>query len=352
VTNAATEPNIHSVTAGYLLLNPPAGASIDTNGVFTWTPGQTQSPGTNLITTVVTNTNPYDLVNPHLSATNSFTVIVREVNQSPVLPSIPPQIVNEFSLLIVTNTATEPNIHALTAGYLLLNPPLGASIDANGVITWTPAEGQGPSTNILTTVVTNTDALDTVNSHLSATNSFTVVVNEINRPPVLGSLTNWTVNPGQTISFTATATDPDIPSETLTFSLVSPPAGATIGASSGQFTWRPSITQANTTNVVQIQVTDSNPAAVNSQHLSDTKSFTAVINSLAPVILTPLPAAGGKFQMQINGTVGPDYTILGSTNLSAWSSITTTNPAATPFRFTDPSTGAIRYRFYRVLLGP
>ena len=60
----------------------------------------------------MTNTNPYDLVNPHLSATNSFTVIVQEVNVAPVLPSIPAQTVNELTLLTVTNTATEANMHA------------------------------------------------------------------------------------------------------------------------------------------------------------------------------------------------------------------------------------------------
>ena len=65
---------------------------------------------------MVTNTDPYDLVNPHLSATNSFTVVVREVNVAPVLPVIPDQTVNELTLLTVTNTATNANIHSAIAG--------------------------------------------------------------------------------------------------------------------------------------------------------------------------------------------------------------------------------------------
>ena len=40
-------------------------------GVITWTP---LTPGTNTITTVVTNNDSFDLVNPTLTATNSFTV--------------------------------------------------------------------------------------------------------------------------------------------------------------------------------------------------------------------------------------------------------------------------------------
>jgi hypothetical protein len=183
VTNTATESNIHS-TLGYGLVNPPAGMGIDTNGIITWTPQQNQSPSTNLVTTVATSSNPYDPVNPHLSATNTFAVIVKEVNVAPVLPVIGTQSVNELALLTVTNTATESNIHS-TLGYGLVNPPAGMSIDANGVITWTPQQNQSPSTNLVTTVATSSNPYDPVNPHLSATNTFTVIVKEVNVAPEL-----------------------------------------------------------------------------------------------------------------------------------------------------------------------
>jgi hypothetical protein len=51
--------------------------------VITWTPSQNQSPGTYTLTTVVINTDPYDLVNPQLSATNSFTVTVNNSSSVP-----------------------------------------------------------------------------------------------------------------------------------------------------------------------------------------------------------------------------------------------------------------------------
>jgi hypothetical protein len=156
-------------------VNPPAGAAIDASGIITWTPSQNQSPGTNTLTTIVTNSNPQDLINPHLSATNSFTVVVREVNVAPVLPVIPNQTVNELTMLTVTNTASEADIHA-TLGYMLVNPPAGAAIDASGIITWTPSQNQSPGTNTITTIVTNSNPQDLLNPHLSATNSFTVFV--------------------------------------------------------------------------------------------------------------------------------------------------------------------------------
>ena len=37
-----------------------------------------------------------------------------------MLPVIAQQTVNELELLVVTNTATEPNIHSVTVGYGLL----------------------------------------------------------------------------------------------------------------------------------------------------------------------------------------------------------------------------------------
>jgi uncharacterized repeat protein (TIGR01451 family) len=175
VTNTATEPDPHATTLGYGLVNPLTGMAIDTNGIITWTPAQNQSPSTNTITTVVTNSDPSDLVNPQLTATNSFTVIVREVNTAPILPAIPTQTVNEQTLLTVTNTATNSNIHATNLGYSLVNPPVGMSI-SNGIITWTPAHNQSPSTNTIITVVTNSDPFDLVNPQLTATNSFTVIV--------------------------------------------------------------------------------------------------------------------------------------------------------------------------------
>ena len=102
------------------------------------------------------------------------------MNIAPALPVIPTQTVNELTLLTVTNTATNANIHSTISGYTLVNPPTGASISTNGIITWTPSQTQSPSTNTFTTVVTNTNPYDLINPHLTATNSFTVIVREVN----------------------------------------------------------------------------------------------------------------------------------------------------------------------------
>jgi transposase-like protein len=281
-TNTASEADIHA-TLGYELVNPPVGAAIDASGIITWTPSQIQSPGTNTITTVVTNTDPHDLINPHLSATNSFTVVVREVNVAPVLPVIAKQTINELTLLTVTNTASEADIHA-TLGYELVNPPVGAAIDVSGIITWTPSQTQSPGTNTITSVVTNTDPYDLINSHLSATNSFTVVVREVNVAPILQVIADQTLNELTLLTVTNTASEADIHA-TLGYELVNPPVGAAIDAS-GIITWTPSQTQSSSTNTIITVVTNTDPYDLINPHLSATNSFTVVVRevNVAPIL--------------------------------------------------------------------
>src|SRR5262249_15899052 len=160
----------------YQLVNPPPGASISPNGVITWTPSEAQGPGSYTITTIVTDSNPAAVNEKALTATNSFTVTVNELNDAPVLPQQTNQTINDFAPLTVTNTATDSDSPANTLPYLLVNPPQGASISANGVITWTPAEAQGPGSYTITTVVTDSSPQAVNQKALSATNSFTVTV--------------------------------------------------------------------------------------------------------------------------------------------------------------------------------
>ena len=99
--------------------------NISSNGIFTWMPSQTQSPGNYTVTVVATNSDTNDTVNPVLTATNTFTVVVKEVNIAPQMPIIAPQTVNEQVTLTVTNTATEPNIHAIDDGLWVDQPADG-----------------------------------------------------------------------------------------------------------------------------------------------------------------------------------------------------------------------------------
>jgi autotransporter-associated beta strand protein len=169
-----------------------------------------------------------------------------------------------------------------------------------------------------------------------------------NRPPVLAPVANATITAGQTLLLTNTATDADVPAQTLTFSLAASPTGATINTTNGLITWRPAIAQAPFTNRFTVVVTDSGTPA-----MSATQSFTVtVLLPATPVFSSPTNAAG-QFQSLIDGSVGPDYLIYATTNLLAdWRLLEWTNPVTLPFVFVDPIVVNSSQRYYRVLLGP
>ncbi|MGD0632531.1 MAG: N,N-dimethylformamidase beta subunit family domain-containing protein, partial [Terracidiphilus sp.] len=157
VTNTASDSDIPINPLGYVLTGP-TGSTIDTNGVIRWTPTVGQVPGVYTFTTVVTDTNVYAVNAQDLSATNSFTVTVQAIHNGPVLGVVSNQVMNELTLLTVTNAATDNDIPALPLSYTLTvtnaltgSAVTNASINTNGVITWTPTEVQGPSTNTFTT---------------------------------------------------------------------------------------------------------------------------------------------------------------------------------------------------------
>jgi hypothetical protein len=167
-----------------------------------------------------------------------------------------------------------------------------------------------------------------------------------NTPPVLAAISNYTVNVGQIVAFTANATDSNQPPPSLSFSLLSAPANATLGTNSGAFSFRPLVSQANTTNPISLEVIDSEKPP-----LSATQSFTVTVNPLTLPHVSPNGWTNGQFMLQVSGQSGPDYEIQSSTNLTQWSSVFTTNSPAMPFIWRDmAATNAEGY--YRIVVGP
>src|SRR5207253_85208 len=92
---------------------------------------------------------------------------------------------------------------------------------------------------------------------LSDTKTFTVFVNEVNSAPTLSVVSNRTIVELTTLTFTNTAADTDAPANTLTFSLdPGAPAGASVNATNGVFTWTPTEAQGPSTNPITVRVTD------------------------------------------------------------------------------------------------
>jgi subtilisin-like proprotein convertase family protein len=174
----------------------------------------------------------------------------------------------------ISCVATDLDTPPLPLTFALLKGPAGLSI-SNGVIYWTPTEAQGPSTNSVIVSVSN--------GAFSVTNSFFVNVLESNLPPafLLTNIPNQLVIVPGTLVLTNAATDPDIPVNALTYTLLNPPANAVINTN-GVITWTPTPAQAGTNYLFATVVTDANPWAVNAQSLSVTNYFYVSV-------LPPLP---------------------------------------------------------------
>ena len=128
--------------------------------------------------------------------------------------------------------ATDPDLPVNTLSYSLLSGPAGASINpATGLVSWTPTEAQGPSSNTFVVQVT-----DNGSPALSAQVSFSVTVTEANRAPVLAGISDKSISELATLSFNLSATDPDLPANAISYSLVSGPAGAAVDPVTGLFT--------------------------------------------------------------------------------------------------------------------
>ena len=85
---------------------------------------------------------------------------------APALPVIPRKHVSELTLLTVTNTATDSNIHS-TVGYSLLNPPAGGGHQRRRRHHLDTHQAENNSTNTIITVATSTDTFDQVNPQLT-----------------------------------------------------------------------------------------------------------------------------------------------------------------------------------------
>lgn len=247
----ATDSNVPPLPLVYSTVNPPSNSSINaTTGEFRWTPTETQGNGTTYAITIRVS-------DGQLSTDRVVNITANEVNSAPVLANIPALTVTEGTLLTFTAGATDSDLPANTLTYTLIGAPVGALIHPDtGVFTWTPSENQGPGSFSFT--------VRAGDGNLTDEQLVSVTVNEANTAPVLSAIPTQSVDKGALLTFTASATDVDLPANTLTFTLIGAPSGAMIGPTTGIFTWTPA-TAGNfnfTVSVSDGSLTDDQPVSV------------------------------------------------------------------------------------------
>lgn len=112
-----------------------------------------------------------------------------------------------------------------------------------------------------------------------------MTINSTNSPPVLDPIGDKAVDELTQLVFTATATDPDVPGQTLSYSLgPGAPAGASIDPLTGVFTWAPTEAQGPGSYPVKVIVTDNGASP-----MSDFETIQVTVNE---VNLDPIVEAG------------------------------------------------------------
>ena len=266
---SASDPDLPVNTLTYsLAAGAPAGMTIDSGtGVMRFTAPSTDRQATYPVTVIVR-----DNGSPSLSDSRSFNIRVTAQRTAPVLDALSNITIPEMVERTIAITAQDLDLPDDALNYALESGPVGATLDqATGLLRWTPTEAQGPGAFPVTVRVTDRDGR-------SDSKSFTITVTEVNRPPVLEPLTSARITAGQSFSFAARASDPDLPLNTLTYSISgNAPPGYTFNTATGQFNWTAPVNSVPTQYSFFVQVIDNG-----SPNLTDIKPVSITVD--LPVI--------------------------------------------------------------------
>ena len=216
-----------------------------------------------------------------LSDFDDVVFTVTAVNDPPVLDPVGSQSGDELTLISFTATASDVDIPAQTLTFSLEGGvPSGASIgELSGVFEWTPSEDQGPAVYTFDVVVS--DGID------SDSETITITVDEVNLNPVIDPIGSKSIEEETLLTFTATASDDDIPIQTLAFRLEdgnsgNVPSGALI-TSDGIFTWTPTEEQSPGVYTFDVVVKDDDLA-------EDRETITVTVDEVNdPPIVSNIP---------------------------------------------------------------
>ncbi len=225
----------------YRLQSGPAGMTVNSSGLVSWTPGAQQA-AQNAVVLVAADPAGNE-------TTQSFTI---DLLQGPNVQPVGNQSVDEGDTVSFTVSATPNGDDVPLTFSLVAGAPAAATIDANtGEFSWTTTETDGPGQYTINIRVTAPSGANHVESVL-------VSVGEINQPPVLDAIGDVSAAEGQLVDFTVSAVDLDLPANQLSYSLVgNVPSGAAID-SAGRFTWRPGETHGGGNYAITVQVSDAN----------------------------------------------------------------------------------------------
>jgi len=273
-TLVGADADLPAQTLTYSLVSGPGAVTGD---VWSWTPGETDGPGTFTVTVKVSDGTA--------EAQQSFDITVNEVNQAPTLEDPADGSVDELVAISRTLVGADADLPAQTLTFSLVTGP--GSVAGNEW-SWTPGETDGPGTFTVTVKVSDGTA--------EAQQSFDITVAEVNQAPTLADPADGSVDELVAISRTLVGADADLPAQTLTYSLVSGP-GSVAG---NEWSWTPGETDGPGTFTVTVKVSDGTAEAQ--------QSFDITVNEVnqAPTLEDPADGSVDELVAISRTLVGAD----------------------------------------------
>jgi hypothetical protein len=192
-----------------------------------------------------------------------------------VLDPIGDRTVAEGDLLEFTISATDADGDPLT--YSASGLPTGANFSpATRTFSWTPGYDQAGTHSAVHFEVSD--------GSLADSEDIAITVSNVPQPPVLNPIGNKSVNEGQLLQFTISATDAD--GDPLTYSASNLPSGASFDPGTRTFSWTPASGQEDTYPGVHFQVSDG--------VLTDSENITITV-SVWPTLPLRVNAGGGVY---------------------------------------------------------
>ncbi len=300
------------------------------------------------------------------SADATVSITVTEVNDAPV--ANPQSVTMSEDGLNKAITLSGSDVDGDSLTYSIVAGPSNGALGGTGRNrTYTPVANFNGAESL--TFKVNDGTVDSPAATVSIT------INAVNDAPVLAAIPAQAVNESALLTFAASATDVDLPANTLTYSLVGAPTGAAISPSSGVFTWTPTDAQGPasynfTARVSDGTLTSSQPVAVTvygilgnpgddtdgdgvsnllewALHLDPVKSdtFTPILDTTAPGFFytyTRRKNTNAVFQVEWADTLGGTWSTAGVGSATVMSQTTTSETLTVPMPVN--TTG----RFYRL----
>jgi ELWxxDGT repeat protein len=173
----------------------------------------------------------------------------------------------------------------------------------------------------------NNNLIFSTNSDLRSANLWKYIPSGTNAAPVMAAISNKTAVVGANLSFTVSASDPDIPAQILTYSATNLPSRATFDAETRTFSWTPKNNQPGEYSV-RFHVSDGS--------LSDNKDVKITVVKAAAIIpsISSFTPSSGSFgtQVTITGSNLGEATLVTFSGVSAFihSKSSTTIVASVP----------------------